>query len=137
MMYKRIMTERKEKALDRETLILRKCKAPVLQILRNLAYEKRLAGLCRERFNMAPARLTELHTERRELTPYYLAKLVSGGIVKIETILQGKKLEELPREDQLVLKKIFMEDEEIEIYWKAKEKGVNVKAYLKQLIGEE
>ena len=127
---------RDEKA-ERETVLLRKYKEPVIRILKDLRDRRELSHVAKEKLDgMKTVRLTEIHTGARELTPYYLAKFAKGGIVSLDSILQGRKLEDLPREEKILLMKIFAPDEETELLWEAKNKGVNVVAYLRQLLGK-
>ena len=123
---------------ERETVILRKYKEPVIRALKDLADKRQLTDVCRGTLGgMKTTRLTEIHTGVRELTPYYLVKLAKGGIVSLDSILQGRKLEDLPREDRVLLMKIFAPDEETELLWEARAKGINVAAYLRQLLGKQ
>lgn len=123
---------------ERETVVLRKYKEPVIRMLKELADNRQLSKVCRENLGgMKTERLTEIHTGARELTPYYLGKLVQGGLVSLPNILQGKRLEDLPEEDQVVLKKIFQTDEEANAVWRLKAKGINIVALASQLIGDE
>ena len=110
--------------LDPETRILLKYKEPVLEIIRNLARSREMSQVCREKLNgMKPGRLTELHTETRSLTPYYLGKLLRGGIVTIEQILQGKNLKDLPEEDQILIRKLSMDERFVKLYGRYQDQG--------------
>jgi hypothetical protein len=122
---------------DPETVLLRKFKGPVIKKLKELAENRELSRLCREDlYPMKPGRLTELHTEKRELTPYYLGKLVKGGIVNLEQILEGRNFDDLPKEEQRLLQKIFMDDELVDAIARAQKRGVNLLQYIKQILGE-
>lgn len=126
------MTKRRP---DQETLILRKYKKPVLQELDALRANRKMRSVCREKLNnMNPARLTEILNESRELTFYYLGKFINGGIVSLEQILQGKKLEDLPKEDRALLRKLATKDDDIELIWEAEKHGTDWREVLKMFI---
>ena len=101
---------------DEDTRIIKKYSKPVLDLLRDFAQQRQLSRICREKLNgMKSSRLTELHTGARPLTSYYLGKLLQGEVVTIDQILQGKKLKDLPIEDQRVLRKMALDDESIDL----------------------
>ena len=101
-----------KRPIDRETVILRKYKEPVIKELERLRDARLLRQTCMEKLNnMAPARLTEIITGERELTYYYLGRLIQGGVVDLNKILAGRKLESLPKEDRLLLTKLTLTDE--------------------------
>jgi len=116
--------EIKKDNADHETKILREYKQPVIKILKDLAEHRQLSKVCKENLNgMQPGRLTELHTGVRELTPFYLGKLIQGDIVTIEQILQGKKIEDLPADDQIVFQRLAMSEKFIKLFGKYQAKG--------------
>jgi len=109
---------------DEESKILQKYKKPVLDILREICETRQASRICREKLGgMQSSRITELHTEDRALTSYYLGKLIQGGVVSIEQILQGKKISDLPKEDQSLFRKLSMDDKFVELYGQYQDKG--------------
>lgn len=116
--------EKITKIQDDETRIIKKYASPVLAELRRLASDRLLSAICRDKLGgMKSSRLTELHSESRPLTPYYLGKLIQGEVVTIEQILQGKKISELPKEDQLLFRKLSMDDRFVELFGEYQDKG--------------
>ena len=128
------MKNEKPDNADPQTIILRKYKEPVVQILKELATHRKISSVCREKMpTVNPVRLTEIHTGKRELTPYYLEKMVKGELVTLKTILQGRKLEDLPKEDQITLRKIFMPDRRVELLGKLEDQGMDIDAILESM----
>ena len=114
----------KSQIQDEETKIIGKYKKPVLDILRQICENRQASTVCREKLGgMKSSRITELHTETRQLTSYYLGKLIQGEVVTIEQILQGKKISELPKDDQALFRKLSMDDQFVELYGRYQDKG--------------
>lgn len=65
----------------------------------------------------AKQRLAELRTGKRKLTLYYLAILMDGGIMTIDDILQGRKIEELKdAERDIAMRFALTQDEILQAY---------------------
>lgn len=117
---------------DKETIILRKYKKPVIQILKDLRERRLLRETCRDALGgMNPARLTELIKGDREVTSYYLSKFLQGGIVSVKQLLQGKKLEDLPEADRVLIEKLSLDDSIVKSISEIRSMGVDVDHHLK------
>ena len=117
--------------------IWKKYKGPVISILEDLRDQRLVRKTCRERLgNLKPARISEMISGVTDISSYYVALFVKGRIMTIEQILQGRRLEDLPKDDQTMFQRLMLDDEEIQLIVKAKAKGVSLKTVLKGVIGE-
>lgn len=117
------------KQIDPETIILRKYKNPVLKILQDLTDKRLMTKTCREDLDgMQSSRISEILSGERELTFYYLTRFISGGIMDIRHILQGRKISDLPKADQEVFKRLSLDQEMIDLMYAAIEAGQDPEA---------
>ena len=116
------------KQIQNETLI---------PILDNMAAERgALADLARKmqsRYGMRHAknRLAELRSGRRELSFYFLSIMINGGVMSVNQILRGRKLDDLTAAEREIVLKLTADPEILELLRQAKDEGVDVKQLLK------
>lgn len=116
------------KQIQNETLI---------PILDNIAAERgALADLARKmqsRYGMRHAknRLAELRSGRRELSFYFLSIMINGGVMSVNQILRGRKLDDLTAAEREIVLKLTADPEILELLHQAKDEGVDVKQLLK------
>ena len=116
------------KQIQNETLI---------PILDNMAAERgALADLARKmqsRYGMRHAknRLAELRSGRRELSFYFLSIMINGGVMSVNQILRGRKLDDLTAAEREIVLKLTADPEILELLHQAKDEGVDVKQPLK------
>ena len=123
--------------IDKNTVILRKYKKPVINALKDLREKRLLRETCRERLgNINPARLTELIKGDRELTTYYVALLLKGGVVNLKQLLQGKKIEKLPEPERSLFEWFSLQDSPntVRLISESKTLGIDVDKELAKLI---
>jgi hypothetical protein len=117
--------------------IWKKYKSPVIDLLKDLRDQRLVRKTCRERLgNLKPARISEMISGVTDVSSYYVALFIKGRIMTIEQILQGKRISDLPEEDQVLFQRLMLDDEEVRLIVKAKQKGVSLKTVLKGVIGE-
>ena len=117
--------------------VWKKYKAPVIRILEDLRDQRIVRQVCRERLgDMKPARISEMISGATDISTYYVAKFIQGGIMTIEQILAGRDLSKLPEQDQMVFLRLMIDEEELVLINKIKQKGVSLKTLLKGVLGE-
>ena len=109
----------------------------LIPILDNMAAERgALADLARKmqsRYGMRHAknRLAELRSGRRELSFYFLSIMINGGVMSVNQILRGRKLDDLTAAEREIVLKLTADPEILELLRQAKDEGVDVKQLLK------
>jgi hypothetical protein len=77
------------------------------------------------------SRLTELKNGDRKLTFFWLNIFVSGGIMSVNSITKGRKLNELSEVERNIVLRLDPEIEELTLLFKAKRMNIDVKSLLK------
>ena len=109
----------------------------LIPILDNMAEERgALADLARKmqsKYGMRHAknRLAELRSGRRELSFYFLSIMINGGVMSVNQILRGRKLDDLTAAEREIVLKLTADPEILELLRQAKDEGVDVKQLLK------
>lgn len=85
---------------------------------------------------LSNSRISELMHGKRQVTLYYLLKLNKGGFVKKEQFLQGRKPEKLPELEKQVYDQLEDTPRLRELIRKARDRGIDLEAWLSQLLGE-
>jgi hypothetical protein len=73
----------------------------------------------------------------RRITPYYLAKFIDGGVMDVDQILNGRKLEDLPDRARMFFERMMLSHETIELVVEAQRRGINVSRILKEILYPE
>jgi hypothetical protein len=118
---------------------------PVIrEILINYREQRMLAKIARD-IGIQPVRLTEMITKnakgewKRKLTAYYVVRLVDGGYITVEQLLQGKRLEDFNISPGLVrfFHRLIIPKQTLALTVKAMEKGFDVEHMLKAALKSE
>jgi len=97
-----------------------------------------LRRVCRERLGgLNPARLTEIIQGDREVTTYYLALLMRGGVMSVEKILAGRDPEQLSQEEQDVIERLSLDQEEVSLLSRLKRRGFDMKSIMKGMLQDK
>lgn len=102
--------------------------------------DKRKLSSIAKKIGVHPSRLTEMITKdsagkyKRNITPYYLAKLINAGFLTVEQLLEGKKIENLPDRAKLYLERMALSRQTIQLVLEAQHRGINVDAILKNIL---
>jgi|GEM_PF-1941948 len=111
----------------------------IRDILRQYKDKRRLCTMA-NRLGFHPARLTEMITKngdgqyKRRITFYYLAKFIDAGMMNVDQILDGRKLEDLPDRARRFFKRMMLSHETIELVVEAQRRGINVNRILKEIL---
>ena len=123
---------------EKETKVLAKYAEPVRRKIQELADQRLLADVCKKQLGgLNKARLSEIGTGSRPLTLYYLSKLINGGIMSLDQVLQGRKIVDLPPEDQEVMNRLELPQEDVNLLAKLRAKGIPYRNVLKALVGDD
>ena len=103
--------------------------------LENLKEERLLAATAR-RIGVSPNRLTEIKDADRPLTAYYLARMILGDMMTLDELLQGRKLNDLPKKERIFFQRLQLDDEEICLIAAAKDQGTDTKSLLRSIVSK-
>lgn len=115
-----------------EQAILKMATPGVLRILDYYRSQSRLAELAKK-VDIAAPRLSELLNGKRDLSFTYLTLFIYRGGMTLEQVFSGQDLTKLPKEAHLVLERLKMDDELVELVVKAKKEGIDLKALLRSV----
>ena len=85
-----------------------------------------------ERLGFSSPRLTEMITVnkkgeyKRKITPYYLAKFIENGVISVQEILKGKKLDDLPERPRMFFERMMIPRRTLQAVIEARAKGIDV-----------
>ena len=111
----------------------------VRKILRGYRKGRKLAFICKQ-IGIHPARLTEMIAKngdgdyKRRNTPYYLAKLINGGFMTVDQVLDGRRLEEIPERARVFLERMSISRDTVLLVLEAQRRGINVDRILKEIL---
>ena len=71
---------------------------------------------------------------KRQVTPYYLAKFIEGGIMTVEEILDGCRLEELPERPRMFFERMILSRKTIKLVIDAQRRGIDVDKLLETIL---
>jgi len=110
-------------------------KSIIMRELLRLKQQRRLKHVCKDQLRgLNPSRLSEIIHGSRKLTFYYLGILLNGGVVSIQELHAGKKLDELSSEERDFLIRMTLSEELIELIEKTRIKGISIEKLLKTLV---
>jgi hypothetical protein len=115
-----------------ETKILDLVTPHVQKVLARYRDEHRLAEIAK-RMDLAAPRLTEFLTGKRKLSYYYLVMFIRKGVLTMEEVWGDVDVSKLPKEQQIVVQRLKMEDAIVEAVVHAQAKGINVAKVLSAL----
>jgi hypothetical protein len=111
----------------------------IREIVGEYRNERKLSSIAK-RLGINPARLTEIITRddtgnfRRNITPYYLGKLLGGGIVTVRQILGDRQLEDLPDRLRLYFERFMLPKKTIQLVVGAQDRGIDVEKILQEIL---
>jgi hypothetical protein len=115
-----------------ETRILDLVTPNVQKVLARYRDEHRLTEIAKK-MDLAAPRLTEFLTGKRKLSYYYLVMFIRKGVMSMEDIWGDIDATKLPKEQQIVVQRLKMEDAIVEAVVQAQAKGINVAKVLSAL----
>lgn len=114
----------------------------VRQILREYRKKRKLSAVASS-IGINPVRLTEMINKdksgqyKRRITPYYLSKFFDGGVMTVEQVLNGRKLEQLPKRAQIFFERHILPRETIRLVVEAKRRGLDIDRMLELILYPE
>ena len=111
----------------------------IRKIIARYRNERKLSSIAK-RLGITPARLTEIITRddtgnfRRNITPYYLGKLLDGGIVTVRQILGDRQLGDLPDRLRLYFERFMLPRKTIQLVVEAQDRGIDVEKILQEIL---
>lgn len=108
----------------------------VQPILNSYAENRQLTVLSKKLGIEHRSRLTELKNGIRKLTFFWLSVFIKGGVMGVDQILKGRKIEELSKIEKTVVLRLDPDEEELALLYKAKRKNINIRKVLESLVSE-
>ncbi len=111
----------------------------IREILRQYKKKRQLSAIA-ARLGFHPSRLTEMITRdasgryRKQVTPYYLAKFIDGGIMDVYQILEGHRLDELPERSRLFFERMILPRKTLQLVIEAKRRGIDLDRILQEML---
>ena len=111
----------------------------VREILREYREKRQLTSIA-TRLRFHPARLAEMINKngngkyKRRISPYYLAKFIDGGVMSVDRLLNGRRLEELPDRARLFFERMILSRKTIGLVVEAQRRGLDVDLILEAIL---
>ena len=111
----------------------------IREILRDFRDKRQLSAIARE-LGFHQSRLTEMITKNSDgayktrITPYYFAKFIDAGIMSVNEILQGRKLEDLPDRSRMFFERMIVSRKTLRLVIEAQRRGINLDRILKEIL---
>ena len=111
----------------------------IREILRDFRDKRQLSTIARQ-LGFHQSRLTEMITKNSDgayktrITPYYLAKFIDSGIMSVNQILQGRKLEDLPDRSRMFFERMIVSRQTLRLVIEAQRRGINLDRILKEIL---
>ena len=110
-------------------------KPVVLEVLEQLRIERRSQDVCKHQLNgLDPSRLSELRKGKRELSYYYLALFVRGGLITVKQLMGGKTLDDFSPEQQEIIRSLDLEPRLAAKVHLALSRGIDIESILDTLL---
>ena len=74
---------------------------------------------------------------KTRITPYYLARFIEGGIMSVDQILGGRRLEDLPKRPRIFFERMIVPQTTLRLVIEAQKKGINVERILHIMLHPE
>ena len=74
---------------------------------------------------------------KRRISPYYLAKFIEGGIMTVEDLLDGRRLEDIPERSRMFFERMILSRKTINLVVEAQRRGNDVDTLLKTVLYPE
>ena len=114
----------------------------VREILRGYRKKRQLSAIATS-LGFHGARLAEMINKdgngnyKRRISPYYLAKFIEGGIMTVEDLLDGRRLEEIPERSRMFFERMILSRKTINLVVEAQRRGIDVDTLLKTILYPE
>ena len=114
----------------------------VREILRGYRKKRQLSAIATS-LGFHGARLAEMINKdgngnyKRRISPYYLAKFIEGGIMTVEEILDGHRLEDIPERSRMFFERMILSRKTINFVVEAQRRGIDVDKLLETILYPE
>lgn len=114
----------------------------VRQILREYRKKRKLSAIA-SRLGINPARLAEMINKdgngqyKRRITTYYLSKFFDGGVMTVEQVLDGRRLEDLPKPAQIFFERHILSRKTIRLVVESRKRGIDIDKVLELILNPE
>ena len=114
----------------------------VRQILREYRKKRKLSTIASQ-LGINPARLAEMINKdvngqyKRRITTYYLSKFFDGGVMTVEQVLDGRRLEDLPKRAQIFFERHILTRKTIRLVVEAQRRGIDIDKILELILNPE
>lgn len=115
----------------REAEIIKKYSHVVLKKLKEIKENENLTEFCRNDLdNINPSKIYEF-LSGRPITANYMSVFMNAGLVTLKELLEEKAMTDLPKDEQVVLKRLTIKSEIVELICFLEEQGVDVTQILR------
>ena len=117
--------------------------APKVRELLRGYRKKRKLGSIATRLGFHAARMAEMLNKdgngdyKRRISPYYLAKFIDGGVMSVEEILDGRRLEDIPERTRMFFERMILSRKTINLVVEAQRRGIDVDKLLETILYPE
>ena len=125
---------------DQEQIDALEAFAPkVREILRAYRTKRQLSAIAAS-LGFHGARLAEMVNKdaegnyKRRISPYYLAKFIEGGVMTVEDILGGRRLQDIPERARMFFERMILSRKTINLVVEAKRRGIDVDKLLETIL---
>jgi len=114
----------------------------IRELLRAYRDKRQLASIARK-LGFHQSRLTEMITKndrgeyKTRITPYYLARFISGGLMSVDQVLAGRRLEDLPIRVRLFFERMVVPQSTLRLVVEAQRRGINLDRILVEVLYPE
>ena len=136
-------TDNVQNLVDEEQLdVYEEFTPKVRQILREYRKKRKLSAIA-SRLGINPARLAEMINKddngcyKRRITTYYLSKFFDGGVMTVEQVLNGRRLEDLPKRAQIFFERHILSRKTIRLVVEAQRGGIDIDKVLELILYPE
>ena len=111
----------------------------IREILRSYRDKRQLSSIAKQ-LGFHQSRLTEMISKNEKgeyktrITPYYLARFITGGLMTVDQILNGQKLEDLPMRSRMFFERMITPLSTLRLVIEAQRRGINLERILQEML---
>lgn len=115
----------------REAEIVNKYADILIQKLEHIKETRNLSEFCRDNLkNISPSRIYEF-LNGKKITAQYMSVFMDAEVITLKELLREKALSDLPKDEQIVLKRLTIKPEIVDLICFLEERGVDVTQILR------
>ena len=111
----------------------------VREILRGYRDKRQLSAIARK-LGFHQSRLTEMITKNKNgeyktrITPYYLARFIESNTMRVDQILDGRDLEDLPLKLKMFFERMLVSRSTLKLVIEAQKRGIDLERILREML---